>query len=198
MKTIWVLIVVAVLGVAGVISGWLVTRQPKTNKPAPIVQNHTGAQTGNPPGTPPPVSEAVTPLNAPEAPLAASVTADQPQPPVSPALKPPRTKKPEPKDPLAREALCLVGADPEAEEYWIGAINDASLAGHERQDLIEDLNEEGFADPKHPTVADLPLILSRIQIIEELAPDAMDKVNADAFSEAYKDLVNMYGKLASR
>jgi hypothetical protein len=35
------------------------------------------------------------------------------------------------------------------------------------------------------------LIVSRIQLIEELAPYAMDQVNADAFREAYKDLVNL-------
>jgi hypothetical protein len=29
-------------------------------------------------------------------------------------------------------------------------------------------------------------------IIEQLGPGAMDKVNADAFAEAYKDLVNLY------
>jgi hypothetical protein len=33
--------------------------------------------------------------------------------------------------------------------------------------------------------------LNRLQLIEELAPNAMDQVNADAFAEAYKDLVNM-------
>jgi hypothetical protein len=33
--------------------------------------------------------------------------------------------------------------------------------------------------------------LNRIQLIEELAPDSMDQVNADAFAEAYKDLVNL-------
>ena len=63
--------------------------------------------------------------------------------------------------------------------------------GLERQDLIEDLNEDGLSDPHNPTADDLPLILSRIQIIEEVVWDAMDEVNADAFLEAYKDLVNL-------
>lgn len=95
------------------------------------------------------------------------------------------------RDPLAREALSLVGADLDAEEYWVAAINDPSLSADERQNLIEDLNEDGLSDPKHPGPEDLPLILSRIQLIEELEPFAMDQVNADAFAEAYKDLVNM-------
>jgi hypothetical protein len=94
-------------------------------------------------------------------------------------------------DPDAREALSMVGADPVAEQYWMAAINDPSLPANERKDLIEDLNEDGLSDPKHPGSQDLPLILNRIRLIESLAPLAMDSVNADAFAEAYKDLQNM-------
>ena len=94
-------------------------------------------------------------------------------------------------DPLAREALALVGLDPIAEAYWFSAINDPNLPAKERQDLIEDLNEDGLSDPKHPGPEDLPVILSRIRHIEAVGPYAMDKVNADAFEEAYKDLVNL-------
>jgi len=92
---------------------------------------------------------------------------------------------------LARAALTLVGADPEAEAYWATAINNPNLPANERQDLIEDLNEEGLSDPKHPTLDDLPLIMSRIEIIEAHWPWAIDKVNDDAFQEAYKDLLNL-------
>jgi len=91
-------------------------------------------------------------------------------------------------DPLAREALALVGADPIANEYWFAAINDMSLPANERQDLIEDLNEDGLSDPKHPGPEDLPLILTRLQLLEMIAPQAMDQVNAEAGVEAYKDL----------
>ena len=94
-------------------------------------------------------------------------------------------------DPVAREALVFVGADPAAEAYWFEAINDPTLSASERQDLIEDLNEEGFADPHHPTADDLPLIVNRLELIEEIAADAMDDVNSDAFAEAHKDLVRM-------
>lgn len=94
-------------------------------------------------------------------------------------------------DPAARLALNFVGADPLAEQYWAAAINDPNLPANERKDLIEDLNEDGLSDPKHPGAQDLPLILSRIQIIEQLGPSAMDEVNAKAFAEAYKDLVNL-------
>lgn len=94
--------------------------------------------------------------------------------------------------PMARAALSLVGVDPLAEALWFDAINDPAYTAHERQDLIEDLNEDGFPDPKHVTADDLPLIEGRLVLIEELAPDAMDEVNAAAFAEAYKDLSNMY------
>lgn len=121
----------------------------------------------------------------------------------SPNLNPPAVQAgqaqgqgdPPPEDPLARAALSLVGIDREAEAYWVDAINDSGLSAEERQNLIEDLNEDGLSDFRNPTVQDLPLILSRIRLIEELAPDAMDKVNADAFAEAHKDLVNMVIKI---
>jgi len=98
---------------------------------------------------------------------------------------------------VAREALNFVGADPMADAVWYEAINDPNITPHDRQDLIEDLNENGFADPKHLTQDDLPLIVSRLDLIEQLGPDAMDEVNADAFAEAYKDLNNMFKKLTS-
>jgi hypothetical protein len=106
-------------------------------------------------------------------------------------VQPAKQLQEEIKDPLARVALSFVGADPDADYYWTLAINDPTLSAHERQDLIEDLNEDGLLNPRHPGRDDLPLIVSRIQLIEELAPYAMDQVNADAFREAYKDLVNM-------
>jgi hypothetical protein len=92
---------------------------------------------------------------------------------------------------MARTALSLVGLDPQAEEYWIGAINDPNLSAHERQNLIEDLNEDGLSDPKHPSLEDLPVIMNRLRLIEQLAYNPMDQVNLDAFAEAHKDLVNL-------
>ena len=69
-----------------------------------------------------------------------------------------------------------------------------TLADKQRE-LIEDLNQDGFADPKNLTAADLPIIEKRISLIEEQAPDAMDQANAAAFQEAYKDLLNMRAKI---
>ena len=99
---------------------------------------------------------------------------------------------------MARIALSAVGANADAERYWYSAINDPDLPAHERQDLIEDLNETGLIDPRHPTFDDLPLIVNRLALIEGLAPQAMDQVNFDAFQEAYKDLVNLLANMQER
>src|SRR5205807_605310 len=80
-------------------------------------------------------------------------------------------------DPVAREALSLVGMDVNAELYWFAALDDPALPKSERQDLIDDLNEEGLADPKHPTVDDLPLLLARIEILGE----AMECFGSEAY-----------------
>ena len=115
---------------------------------------------------------------------------------VAPQSTPPRKPKPPLQDPMARVALSLVGVDPDAEQYWLKAINDPGLPAHERQDLIEDLNEDGLSDPRRPTTEDLPLIVNRLLLLEEI--DAMDQVNADAIQEAYKDLVNMFFRLTQQ
>ena len=116
----------------------------------------------------------------------------------APATPPKARARREAVDPDARTALALVGLDDEAAAYWLSAINDPSIPAEERKDLIEDLNEDGFLDPKKPGLDDLPLILSRLILIEQLAPSAMDEVNMAAFLEAYKDLANMYERLVSR
>jgi hypothetical protein len=101
--------------------------------------------------------------------------------------------KQEIQDPAARDALSLVGADPQAEAYWLKAINNPNLPADERRELIEDLNQDGFPDKKHLTANDLPLILNRLALLEKL--DAMDDVNAAAIQEAHKDLVKMRDRL---
>lgn len=95
------------------------------------------------------------------------------------------------KEPLARLALNYVGADAQANEFYQKAINDMVLTKSHRANLIEDLNETGFRDPKNLTAQDLPLIQNRIALLEQLAPSATDPVNLAAFKEAYKDLINM-------
>ena len=112
----------------------------------------------------------------------------------NPAVKP--AKEPL-HDPDARDALALVGLDPEAEQYWLEAIYDSSLPDNEREDLMEDLNETGFADPKNLTANDLPLIVNRLEIINAVLPNADDFMTSHLL-EAQKDLVNMYARVAPR
>ena len=92
------------------------------------------------------------------------------------------------KDPGAREALTFVGLDEDAETYWLDAIYDTSLPKSERQDLIDDLNEEGLSDPKHPSRDDLPLLLSRLEMLEELSSSLPKELD---WKESYDDLVNL-------
>jgi hypothetical protein len=91
-------------------------------------------------------------------------------------------------DPMARDALALVGMDPEAELYWYSAIQDPTLSKSERQDLVDDLNEQGLEDPKHPTLDDLPLILNRLEILEAVVPSLPEGIE---WQEPYDDLVNL-------
>jgi hypothetical protein len=104
------------------------------------------------------------------------------------------------KEELGRWTLNHVGADNEATEIWLELINDRELSAKVRQDLIEDLNENGFSggNGRTATVDDLPLIASRIQLIEEHAATALDETNAAAFAEAYKDLVNLWQRLSQQ
>lgn len=96
---------------------------------------------------------------------------------------------------LAFRALWYLGADPEAERTWSRAINDPNMPAGVRSDLIADMIDEGYTDNNNPTKADLPLILARLEIIERHAPYARDPVNAQAFAEIYRDLLEMYVRL---
>ncbi|MEI6861289.1 MAG: hypothetical protein WCL04_03460 [Verrucomicrobiota bacterium] len=128
---------------------------------------------------------------------AASTLAERssdPAPADSPALPPVPVSAFQADAKLAREALALVGTSPEADQYWIASINDLSLSNKERRELIEDLTDTGL--PPNPTVENLPLIVTRIQLIDQLAPAAIDQINANAFAEARKDLVNFVTHLA--
>jgi len=145
---------------------------------------------------PPPAIEPAPQIQAPK-PAAPPIATARPAAKKSVAAAP-NPPAPEPDKPIERQALIYVGADPAAEAVWMNAINDPSISAHDRQDLIEDLNEEGFDDPKNPTADDLPLIENRLALIESLAPSAMDDVNAAAFAEAYKDLIHMHSRAAGQ
>ena len=192
MKAKIILAVAAVVAVIGcIIAAALFTSTPAVDKSVP---ENAVTSAVHPPET-----------NHPAAPQKIAASANIPQPPeksdgqgketkplhVTQAEQPIKINDYELEDPLARVALNFVGTDPEAAAYWLGAINDSSMPAEERKDLIEDLNEDGLSNPRHPAVQDLPLIMARIRLVEQLAPRAMDNVNRDAFAEAYKDLVGL-------
>ena len=176
-------LVILMAGVMGVI---LWNRQPaRPVVPAPPPSAAPIAETPIPqvvePARVEPVKESsVQPAPKPKAPVQAQ----------APAAKPPKEPL---HDPDARDALALVGLDPDAEQYWLSAIYDSSLPDNEREDLMEDLNETGFADPKNLTADDLPLIISRLEIIDAVLPDT-DDFMAEHLLEAQKDLANMLGQ----
>jgi len=111
------------------------------------------------------------------------------------AYRDPRLTDPSRKEPLVRLALSYVGADPQADAFYQSAIGDMTLTKNHRSNLIEDLNEDGFADPDNLQAGDLPKIENRIALIEQLAPYEEDPVNAAALQEAYKDLQRMQNSL---
>ena len=175
--------VILTVCVCGAAAGWLW----HNHKSAPVVQ--VAIAPAAPEETPPqeePQSFAPAPV---EAPVVAQAP-EQEQPPPQPPVKPKRQLH----DPKAYEALALVGIDAQAEEYWLKAIYDTQLPAKEREDLIEDLNEVGFPDLKRLTLTDLPLIESRLRIIERIRPDA-DAFMARHLDEAHKDLTNMRKKI---
>jgi len=106
----------------------------------------------------------------------------------------PRVKNDQ-KEQLVRVALAYAGMDDRANRLLQQAINDPNMSADARRNLIEDLNETGFADPRNLTAADVALLRARIALIERLAAGATDPVNIRAFQEAYKDLNNMLNRL---
>jgi len=101
----------------------------------------------------------------------------------------PRIIDPGEKEPFARVALNYVGADTQADDFYVRAINDMTLSASHRKNLIEDLNY--LPDKRKMSPSDLPLVDNRIAIIEDLLPQTSDPVNAAALREAHNDLVNM-------
>jgi hypothetical protein len=171
---------------AGLFVFFLWNRQPvQTAAPAPPQPAQTVAPVAETPPTQLEQPASVEPAKEPAVPLAAPVSKTRPA--SQTRIKPPKEPL---HDPDARDALALVGMDPDAEQYWLAAIYDTNLPDNEREDLMEDLNETGFADPRNLTSDDLPLIASRLAIIDSVLPDA-DDFMAPHLREAQKDLINM-------
>ena len=180
MKTKILLIVVAMAIVAIAFTFFQI--QPALEKPAPTIAKVSA-----------PVEVAPVRIEIVSASTVENLSAT-PAPEKVPAKKTVQKNSAPPKEPLkdpdVRAALSLVGVDPAAEQYWLSAISDPSLPDQERKDLMEDLNEDGLSDPKRPGPEDLPLIVNRLAIIEEIAPTA-DPFMQEPLGEAYKDLKNL-------
>jgi hypothetical protein len=178
---------------------WAAVRQWPAPAPAPVAS--VEAPVAPPTPSPSPAAPVIPrPTVAPQV----VVTPDPPivAPRVGPVARPTPAPIPQPRaelpvaEPDARVALAGVGKDPSAERVWVAAINDTTnLSPRDRKNLIEDLNETGFADPRNLTLDDLPVINNRIALIESLYQDAADATNAAAFDEAYKDLLAMRARL---
>jgi hypothetical protein len=183
MKTKWFVIGLAVVG--GAMAVMLLYRQPapQVAQVVPVVK------------APPATVQEIIPVEPVKEPQVQPELKAEPSPQKqaqTPGAKPPKEPL---HDPDARDALALVGVDPTAEQYWLEAIYDSSLPDNEREDLMEDLNETGFADPKNLTANDLPLIMNRLFIIDSLLSD-VDDFMLPHLQEAQKDLVNMAAKAA--
>ena len=191
MNTKKIIVLSFAVALAAVLTGMLIAGR-KTESPV-VLERVTQAPT-NPV---PVISEATSPGEIPTVEIKPQIQPAQAS--VQPTVRPqkiavqtasPAQGKEPVQDPVARIALSFVGVDSEAEAYWLGAIYDSNLPDQEREDLMEDLNEDGLSDPKHPGPQDIPLILNRIALIEEIAPTA-DPFMQDHLGEAYKDLNNM-------
>jgi len=178
---ILLLVVAAVVGI--VVTSWMTSKRAPTHKSEQAnYERDAGPAT---PYSPPPVM-----TDAPISDNASQGTKPDGKRKVVPPPVPARKPKEPLHDPAARVAMSFVGIDPEAEAYWLEAIFDSGLPENEREDLMEDLNEEGLSDHKHPGPQDLPVILNRLTIIEQILPHA-DEFMVTHLGEAYKDLVNL-------
>lgn len=197
MKTNAILVAGMIAATALAAAGWMLFGEAARESPAPESAHELSPADEPAPllsAPPPPSAPLPIPVPSPAAPLggvtpAASPTGNISAPARQPAATPPKLKRVL-QNPEARVALSLVGVDPAAEEYWLGAIFDENLPDKEREDLIEDLNEEGLTDKKRPGPEDLPLILKRIALIEEITPRA-DEFMLRHLREAHKDLLNL-------
>lgn len=102
------------------------------------------------------------------------------------------------KEPLARLALNFAGADAQADALYQAAIKDQNLSADSRRELIEDLNQDGFDNLKNFSAHDVQLIQNRLALIDKSRNVTDQKIIADAFDEAEKDLKNMLAKATQR
>lgn len=92
------------------------------------------------------------------------------------------------KERLGRFALNFAGANPQADALWSTAVLDPAVPLRNRDDLIEDLAEDGFENRRNPTERDLAIAKNRLALIEKYRSSADHERIAGAFAEAQRDL----------
>jgi len=113
---------------------------------------------------------------------------------VANAFQDPRLTDAASKEPLARVALAFVGTNPQAEQMFGKAVRDPALAGDPIRNLVEDLNQDGFANRRVTTPEDVKLANFRFALTEQYLQQPFvqsDKTLSRAFTEANKDLAGM-------
>lgn len=113
---------------------------------------------------------------------------------VANAYQDPRLTDAASKEPLARVALAFVGTNPQAEQMFGKAVRDPALAGEPVRNLVEDLNQNGFANRRVLTPEDVRLATFRLALTEQYLQQPFvqsDKTLSRAFAEANKDLTGV-------
>ncbi|MEO7297084.1 MAG: hypothetical protein ABI042_00760, partial [Verrucomicrobiota bacterium] len=105
---------------------------------------------------------------------------------------------PSQKEPIARVALFYAGADEQATKLYNTAITDENLSIEARRNLLEDLNDEGYANHKMPTPQDQVLINSRLKLLESYQGVFTDPKLISSMNEAKKDLLHMQAKATAK
>lgn len=200
-----ILAIAGVAAVLGVIAAGVMAHRTHSPKLVPPKSQAERKAAPTPAPRPELVQNTLEDARRPE-PVAVSTNVPPPATIPTPARVPDVTPPPDPRlaDPVFKEqvgryALSFVGADPMADAVWATLIYDTSLSDTVREDLMEDLNENGFSGGNGDvaTVDDLPLIETRILLLEAHM-DGADEFMLEHLGEAHKDLINMWTRLNRR
>jgi hypothetical protein len=121
---------------------------------------------------------------------------EQALPGVAQAYQDPRLTDPTQKQPLVDFIVNYVGASPQANELFYAVVMDANLPLKLRERAIKDLDNP-FAKRPQLSPQEQQLILSRMQVLEALAPDVTDPKLRDRVGQIYQNLQGMLAKSAT-
>ncbi len=98
---------------------------------------------------------------------------------------------PDGKERLGRFALNFAGLNAQADNLWQKAIFDKVISVKDRNELIEDLNQDGFESTRNPTQRDLLLIRNRLALIARYRGQTDEPGITAGFDEVQRDLQRM-------